>query len=111
MKSIIGEYFASGFVHGKDLNKIILDDVNLLENEKSWVRIDNKINAYGIYPDNIPLSEKYAGQKFSLELYKLIYQNKEIIFGCVEVQICWYLFYKFNDNAVLLINKSEKRFA
>lgn len=46
MKSIIGEYFASGFVHGKDLNKIILDDVNLLENEKSWVRIDNKINAF-----------------------------------------------------------------
>ena len=104
---IFGEYFACGYVHGKDCYNIYLEDIDLLKYEDLWLKIDSKIDAIGIYPDNIPFSDNYSGQKFKLDVFKLNCQNKEIFFGCVEIQICWYVFYKFKDNDLSLIKNNQ----
>lgn len=104
---IFGEYFACGYVHGKDCYNIYLKDIDLLKYEDLWLKIDSKIDAIGIYPDNIPFSDNYSGQKFKLDVFKLNCQNKEIFFGCVEIQMCWYVFYKFKDNDLSLIKNNQ----
>ena len=84
-----------------------LEDIDLLKYEDLWLKIDSKIDAIGIYPDNIPFSDNYSDQKFKLDVYKLNCQNKEIFFGCVEIQMCWYVFYKFKDNDLSLIKNNQ----
>lgn len=74
---IFGEYFACGYVHGKDCYNIYLEDIDLLKYEDLWLKIDSKIDAIGIYPDNIPFSDNYSGQNLNWTSLNLIVKTKK----------------------------------
>jgi len=96
LKTIVGKYFACGFTHATDVNEIILDGINLIQKIPNWIRVETKNQVIGTYPEGILRSQDYAGKAFSLDVYKVLANNKEIYFGCVEVRMNWYLFFEFS---------------
>ena len=106
MNTILGSYLSCGFAHSEDAKEIMLDNVNLIQHISRWTRVNTNANAVGKYPKDILYSDEYAGQLIELDIFKVSVGEQDIFFGCQEMKMCWYVFYKFSKLDIDIILNS-----
>ncbi|MDR3293423.1 MAG: hypothetical protein LBT20_04885 [Clostridiales bacterium] len=101
MKAIIGEFFAEA-ADGTPL----VNGMNLFSNELEDLK--TKIKIIGKHPDSSPLVQ-YRGAVYPLDLCRIKLEDRSYFYyGQVEVRMCYYFFYKFNEKDLETIKNESK---